>query len=88
MDKLWALIQDEAEAIKGYLDWLEGDFAQSNEAQPFVMLVRQIIADERDHMDALTFLYNSKCKEKPATESVETAKKALAEWKDAQRVVR
>lgn len=88
MDELWALIQDEAEAVKGYLEWLEGDFANSNAGAPFVTLIRQIIADERDHMDALTFLYNSKCKEKPASDSLETAKKALADWKDAQRVVR
>lgn len=89
MDELWGLIQDEAQAVSGYIKFLDSDFAKSAEGIPFASLIRDmIIPDERDHLEALKFLYESFTKTKAAVDALELAKKLLAGWKDAKRIVK
>ncbi len=87
--KIWALIQDEAQAISGYLDALE-ELRESEkpEAMYFRMLIESLIADERDHLEALKYLYDHFGRSKPATDSTEKAKEYYTEYQDTKKIIK
>ena len=88
IELLWKLIEDEAEAISTYYDFLGSDFAQTAEAAPIVETVRAIIADECDHLNALKFLCESVTREKPAGDMTETAHVALSEYRERIKLIK
>jgi len=79
---IWELIQDESEAISKYYKFLESDSSKTTEASPFVKVIEKIISDERDHLEALKFLYDSLTKAKPATDMKEYAAGQLMAYRD------
>ncbi len=88
LDKLWGLIMDEDSAVSGYYEFLDGDFAKSAKGAPFVKVIKQIIADEQDHANALRVLYGEVSKIKPVTDATEVAKRALSDYKESQKLIR
>jgi rubrerythrin len=87
-DILWSLIQDEAEAITRYYRFLESDFAKTAEAEPFVSVVLRIVSEERDHLDALKYLYDTTAKTKAATDVTEAAKQAMADYREQNKLIK
>lgn len=81
MNELWGLIQAKAEAIAGYYKFLESDYAKTAEAEPLVATVHRIIGEDRDHLCALKYLYDTVTKDKAATTMIDFA---LAEYKAYQ----
>ena len=86
--KIWELIQDESEAIAQYYAFLEKDFAQTAEAEPFIEIIRQIISEERDHLAALEYLYAATTKNKPETEIANAAHDILANFRERNKLVK
>lgn len=84
---LWNLIRDEAEAVQGYYDVLE-----KVEDNPEMIAVRDtlrmIISDERDHLDALNYLYSTISKNKPATDALDFAKQCVKEQVDLKKLLK
>ncbi len=62
MNCLWSLIQDEAQAVDGYLNAIheltEG-LGENPENQAAIDVINKIIGEERDHMNALNYVYSS-----------------------------
>jgi|GEM_PF-5996853 len=85
---LWKLIEDETEAISAYYLFLESPFAQTVEAAPIVETVRAIIADERDHLNALKYLCDALTREKPATDMTEAAHAALSDYRERGKLIK
>lgn len=86
--KIWRLIQDEGEAIAQYYAFLEEDFAQAAEAEPFVEVIRQIISEERDHLAALQYLYQAITKNKPQTDTTEAAHAIFADFRERNKLIK
>jgi rubrerythrin len=82
-EQLWSLIMDEAEAIKGYYDVLSK--AADADMEPIRETINLIIADERDHLEALKFLYSTITKNKIVTDALDYAKEAQKEYKNRNR---
>ncbi len=80
MDELWGLIQDEASAVKGYYKALD----KYKDIPEVVEVLTDIIADERDHLNALNYVYEELVNVKPATDAITLAKKAFSKAKAAK----
>lgn len=91
MDKIWSLIQDEADAVRGYLDAINTikDEFVSIDPDAYGMavdLINLIVSDERDHLQALTYLYSVLSKEKPAVDAQEYIKSLYNVYKDRNKI--
>ncbi len=75
--QLWDLIRDEAEAVEGYFKVLH-EAKEDPETQVLVPILEDIIADEQDHIDALTYAYNSMGGVKSKADVLSLAKKEFS----------
>lgn len=85
---IWGLVRDEADAIEKYYKFLKSDFAKTEEAEPFVQIIENIIRDERDHLEALKFLLDKTTKDKPVTDITELANRVLFEFREKNRLIK
>lgn len=90
MDKLWALIQDEADAVRGYYDTINTlkEELGNDECAMACKVLMMIISDERDHLEALTKLYEIFSKEKPATDVQDFVNELYTVYKDRNKILK
>ncbi len=81
-------MQDEAEAISKYYEFMDSDFAKTAEAEPFIKVFEKIINDKRDHHEALNYLIDVSAKDKHTSATTELGKVALAEYKERNKLIK
>jgi rubrerythrin len=85
MDELWRLIQDEAEAIAGYYEFLESDFVKEGPGEAARGVIQMVISDERDHLEALKYVYTALTDNKKVTDALDLAKTEMFEFKNRKK---
>lgn len=89
MDCLWALIQDEAQAIDGYykaIHELKEGVAEHPENSAAIDLLLDIIGEEEDHLNGLQLMFDAFTKT-PAEANVTTKAKKLVSRIMAKKVM-
>lgn len=92
MDRLWRLIENKAQAIAVYSEYLDGfvacDSTGKPEEDPVAATIQHIIGDERDHLKALLNLHDSMTKNKAATGTTEFVRQALADFRERSKLIK
>lgn len=88
MHELFKLIESEAEAVKLYLQFLDSDYAKSSEGKIASDVVKNVIADERDHLNALLIVYQSGTKKKPNTDTQDYVKELVEKQKEKEKLIK
>jgi rubrerythrin len=85
MFELWALIQDEAEAVSGYLKFIQNHI-DDPVCTAAIQVIEDIVQDEVDHLNALKKVWNDHAGPDKTKDSVELANTVIRQLRDKRKV--
>lgn len=86
MNELWELIQMKARIIERIGQCI--GFLPDMEEEPQSVVLRRMLAAERDHLAALKYLYDVSAKEKAETAMTDFARDAVKDYKEKTKLIK